>query len=120
MGETPADDPTLAEVVSLFDDEHVRTILAATSAEPQSVEELAERCGLSASNVYRRVGELAEADLLAERTRPRADGHHESVYVATVDAFELEFADGEVSWSVERSGTDVADELTRLWGQFDR
>lgn len=120
MSDGNSAEPTLAEVVSLLDDDHVRTILAATSAEPRSVEELAERCELSPSNVYRRVGELAEADLVAERTRPRSDGHHESVYVATLDAFELEFADGEVSWSLERSRTDVADELTRLWGQFER
>ncbi|MFB6255626.1 MAG: helix-turn-helix domain-containing protein [Haloplanus sp.] len=113
-----ADDPDLATLVDLLDDEHVRTILAATSAAPLSAAELSDRCGVSTSAVYRRVDRLVDADLLNERTRPRSDGHHEAVYLATLERFELRVADGELDWTVERTETDVADELTRLWGQF--
>jgi predicted transcriptional regulator len=113
-----ADDPDLSTLVSLLDDEHVRTILAETSADPLSAAELAERCGVSDSAIYRRVDRLEAADLLDERTRPRSDGHHESVYVATLETFELTIRDGELSWTIERTETDVADELTRLWGKF--
>lgn len=113
-----ADDPDLSTLVGLFDDEHVRTILAATSAEPLSAAELSERCGVSTSAVYRRVDRLVDAALLDERTRPRSDGHHDTVYVAAIERFELVVDDGEVDWTVDRTETDVADELTRLWGEF--
>lgn len=113
-----ADDPDLATLVGLLDDEHVRTILAATSAEPLSAAALSDRCGVSTSAVYRRVDRLVDADLLDERTRPRSDGHHDTVYVATLERFELVVADGTVDWTVDRANRDVADELTRLWGKF--
>jgi predicted transcriptional regulator len=111
-------DADLAEVVDLLDDEHVRAILAATSEKPLSARELAERRDLSTSSIYRRVERLADADLVDERTRPRRDGHHETVYVATVERVELAFRDGTVRWTVDRRSADVADELSRLWGRF--
>lgn len=117
---TVTDDPGLAEVVSLLDDDHVRTILAATSAGPRSAAELGERCGVSESTIYRRVDRLTDAGLVAERTRPRPDGHHETVYVATLARFEVTVEDGSVEWTVERERerTDVADELARMWGEL--
>ena len=110
--------PDLATVVDLIDDEHVRSILAATSAEPLSATELSERCDVSPSSIYRRVEQLAEADLLDDRTRLRADGHHETVYVAALDRFEVRVSDGDLEWMVERRHRDVADELTRMWGEL--
>lgn len=111
-------DPNLADVVALLDDEHVRSILVATSAEPLSAKELGERCDLSVSSIYRRVDELRDLDLLEERTRPRRDGHHETVYASALGRFELTIRDGDLDWTVERAGGDVADELSRLWGNF--
>jgi len=114
----PAGDADLSTVTDLLDDEHARTILAATSAEPLSARELSDRCGLSPSAVYRRVERLREASLLDDATRPRPDGHHETVYVAGFETFELTVRDGDLTWSVEPPESDVADELTRLWGKF--
>jgi len=111
-------DPDLATLVDLLDDEHVRTILAATSAEPLSASALSERCGVSTSAVYRRLDRLVDAGLLDERTRPRSDGHHDTVYVAVLERFELVVDDGDIDWTVDRTDRDVADELTRLWGKF--
>jgi predicted transcriptional regulator len=111
-------DVDLATLVDLLDDEHVRTILAETSADPLSAAELSDRCGVSVSAVYRRVDRLTDADLLEERTRPRSDGHHDTVYVAALARFELVVGDGDLSFTVERTETDVADELARLWGKF--
>ena len=114
------DDPRLAEVVALLDDEHVRTILAATSESPRSAADLGERCGISESTIYRRVDRLTDAGLVEARTRPRRDGHHETVYVATLARFEMRVADGAIEWTVdrERGQTDVADELARMWGEL--
>ncbi|WP_152043004.1 ArsR/SmtB family transcription factor [Salinigranum salinum] len=119
MSDAPvAEEPDLATVVDLLEDEHVRTMLVATSAEPLSAAELAERCGVSDSAIYRRTDRLVAADLLRERTRPRSDGHHDTVYVAAIERFELSIRDGDLTWTVDRAETDVADELTRLWGKF--
>lgn len=118
MGDT-SDEQDLGRVVELLGDEHVRTILTATSAEPRSAGELSERCGISPSNVYRRLGELQEEGLLSEQTRPRADGNHESVYTARLGAFELRFEDGEMTWSLTPDEEDVADGLTRMWQNFE-
>lgn len=112
---TVAGETDLAEIIDLLDDEHVRSILTATSAEPLSAQELSERCDVSVSSIYRRVNRLDDANLVRERTRPRPDGHHETVYVSTLDRFELRLTDGELEWELERDGTDVADELTRMW-----
>lgn len=111
-------DVDLATVVDLLDDEHVRSILAATSDAPRSAGELSERCGVSTSSIYRRLDRLTDADLVGERTRPRADGHHETVYVSRLDRFELTVRDGDVEWEIDRRSDDVADQLTRMWGQF--
>jgi hypothetical protein len=40
------------------------------------------------------------------------------VYVAAIERFELSIRDGDLTWTVDRAETDVADELTRLWGKF--
>jgi predicted transcriptional regulator len=111
-------DPALETVVGLLDDDHVRTILTATSTEALSASELSERCDVSESTIYRRVERLRDATLLVEQTRPRADGHHETVYVANLDSFEVTLRDGELSVSVRRRGDDLADQLTQLWGNF--
>ncbi len=118
MGDTSPDEQDLSRVIELLDDEHVRTILTATSAEPCSAGELAERCGISASNIYRRLNELQDVNLLSEQTRPRADGNHESVYTAELSALELRFEDGDMMWSLTRDTDDVADGLTRMWRNF--
>lgn len=113
-----SDDATLEAVVALLDDDHVRTILTATNVEPMSAKELSEHCDVSQATVYRRVERLTDAGLLAERTRPRADGHHDTVYVATLDELSIQLRDGELEFDVERRGDDVADRLTRLWEDF--
>ena len=111
-------DVELETVVSLLDDEHVRSILTATSETPLSANELSEYCGISTSSIYRRLDRLTAADLVGERTRPRSDGHHETVYVSRLDRFELTIHDGELTWDIDRGSDDVADQLTRLWGKF--
>ncbi len=115
---TVTDQPDLADVVDLLDDELARSILVATSAEPLSANELSDRCEVSASTVYRRIDRLTAADLVREQTRPRRDGHHETVYVSALDRFELTVRDGDLDWTLERRGADPADELSRMWGEL--
>ncbi|MDS0259987.1 helix-turn-helix domain-containing protein [Haloarcula sp. S1CR25-12] len=111
-------DPTLEAVVALLDDDHARAILTATSDGALSAKELSERCDISQATVYRRVERLTDAGLLVERTRPRADGHHDTVYAATLDELTIRLRDGELQFELDRVGDDVADRLTRLWEEF--
>lgn len=119
MTDADSDATTLSELLSVLDDEHSRTILAATSDSPLSATELSDRCELSPSSIYRRVDRLEQADLLHEQTRLRRVGHHETVYRASLARFELSVRDGSIDWDVEREDDDDAtDQLTRLWGRL--
>lgn len=113
-----SDGVPLTTVVALLDDEHVRTILTATDGEALSAKELSERCDVSVTTVYRRLERLQEAGLVAERTRPRSDGHHDAVYVATLDELAVRLRDGRLECEIDRRGDDVADSLTRMWEGF--
>ncbi|WP_317988550.1 winged helix-turn-helix domain-containing protein [Haloprofundus salilacus] len=108
----------LSEILDLFDDDLCRSILIVTSEKPLSANELSEQCDVSPSTIYRRVERLKAASLLQEQTRPRRDGHHETVYVTQFDRFELTIQEGDVDWKVDRQERDVADALTRMWGRF--
>ena len=110
-----SDDPALETVAELLDDAYAREILTATSIEPMTATRLSERCDASLSTVYRRTERLVDAGLIDERTRPRADGHHDTVYYATLDSVEVRLRDGELHVEIERERGDVADGLTALW-----
>ncbi|WP_049927156.1 winged helix-turn-helix domain-containing protein [Halopiger goleimassiliensis] len=112
------EDLDLTDITALLDDDYVLSIIVATSVEPLSAKELGERCDLSVTSIYRRVDRLRRFDLLKERTRPRCDGHHETVYVSALDRFELTIDEGELDWTVDRTSDDVADELSQMWGDL--
>lgn len=113
-----SEDPDLATVVGLLDDEHARAILAATSVEPLSASELASECDASLQTVYRRLERLTAAGLVDDRTRVREDGHHDAVYAATLDRLSIALRDGSFEYELERTRGDAADELTDLWRSF--
>lgn len=113
---TETDD--LSTVADLLADEHAQRILAATSVEPKSKRELADACDASLPTVGRRVDDLAAVALLREATRARSDGHHDAVYVATLDRVEVRLRDGDLDLEVTRMERDMTDELQRLWRQF--
>ncbi len=117
-------EPDLATVAGLLDDEYARAVLAATSTQPKSATEIAEECDVSVSTVYRRAQRLQEAGLVTDRDRIRSDGHHDTVYVATLAELSVRLDDGEFDVDVECRRTadedreDPADRLTRLWEEL--
>lgn len=113
-----SEDPDLETVVGLLDDEYARDILTATSRQPMTANELSDRCDVSLPTVYRRVERLEAAGLLAEQTRPRPDGHHDTLYAATLDRLTVRLRDGNLELDLERQGEDVADRLTRMWEEL--
>lgn len=112
------DERRLDSLLALLEDDHARAILTATSVEPMSAAELSDHCDVSQTTVYRRVERLVDAGLVAERTRPRADGHHDTVYVARLDELSVRLRGGTLEFDVTRRSDDVADRLTRLWEGF--
>jgi len=116
-GKDTVTDNSFPDAVSLLEDEHARAILVAADGEPLSAAELAEQVNASPQTVYRRAEALTEADLLAEATRPRSDGHHETVYVTAFRQLRVRLRDGKFEASVE-TGDDAADRLTDLWRRF--
>jgi len=108
------DDPDVATVAGLLEDETARTILTTTSQEPMSARSLESRCDASGPTIYRRLERLREADLIVEQTRPDPDGgHHRTVYAPNLDRVVVELGDGELSVRVDRP-EPMADRFTRL------
>jgi len=114
-GRFVTDDPDAETVAAFVADDVARTILAATSEEPLSAAQLEDRCDASLATVTRRLDELVEADLLSETTRPRADGHHDTVSAPTLVFLGIALDDGELRTAVDRRERDVADRLTDMW-----
>lgn len=117
-GQTVSEGTELSTLVGLLDDDHARRILKATSVDPMSQTELAEECDTSLPTVSRRIDRLEAAGLVREETRLRSDGHHDTVYVAQLDRFEVRLDDGEFEYDLQRVDRDMSDELERLWSKF--
>lgn len=83
-----------------------------------SATELTAHCDASLATVTRRLDALVRAELVGERTRPRADGHHDTVYAARLERVEVRLVDGDFEFDIARCERDMADELARLWGRF--
>jgi len=73
---------------------------------------------VSLPTITRRIEELQEAGLLDEQTRPRPDGHHDTVYMAQLDTVEITLTDGKYEFTLRRERRDPADELQKLWEKF--
>lgn len=76
-------------------DDCVQTILKGTTEEPMSAAELTEICAASRATVYCRLDGLPDRGLLVEQTVPNTDGHHRTVYAATLDHVIIDITDGE-------------------------
>ncbi|MFC7078486.1 ArsR/SmtB family transcription factor [Haloarcula halophila] len=119
-----SEDPALEDVLELLSDQYARDILAATSEQPMSAQQLAQQCDMSEPTVYRRVEWLQEHGLLAERTEIQTGGNDYSVYRATLSEFTLTLEDGAFEPRIERRSTpafpgqdedDTADRFTKMW-----
>lgn len=112
-----SEDTNEAAIFRLLDDQYARCILTETSDEPMSAKELGDACDASLSTVYRRADELQQHGLLTEQTKADADGHHFSLYQATVENITVEFDAGAVSVSVSKR-SDPADQFAQIWDEI--
>jgi len=107
------------ELLSLLDDENVRTILVETREESRSVAALSDRCGADDSTVYRLVDRLEDRDLLVDHQELDPDGHHYKTYSARVERVEVEFTNSGVEIAVDRR-EPPSDRFTRLYEEFTK
>jgi biotin operon repressor len=114
---TVSEDTDDAAIFRLLDDQYARCILTETSDEPMSAKELGDACDASLSTVYRRADELQQHGLVTEQTKADADGHHFSLYQATVENITVEFDAGTVSVSVSKR-SDPADQFAQIWDEI--
>lgn len=94
--------------------EHVLRILALASERSMSAEELAERCDVSLTTVYRDVGALVRYDLLAEETAVDRESGRYTTYRTVVNRVCLHVGDGDIAVSV-RKGRDIVDRFAEFW-----
>jgi DNA-binding transcriptional ArsR family regulator len=102
------------EIFELLGDAYVRSILAMTYDRPMSAKELSEACEMSLPTVYRRVEDLTAHDLLVERTRIVADGHHYTTYEANLDGLDVDLTADGFALEVTRREAP-SDRFTRVW-----
>jgi predicted transcriptional regulator len=98
-----------ADLLGLLDAEYTRAILKALRAESKSARALAEECGASRPTVYRRLNSLQEAGLVESAMTYDADGHHRTIFEATVETLAVELTADGFSISVttaEKAPTD--------------
>lgn len=108
----PADRQAVFEALA---DPDCRDILA-TLDEPMAAQAVADACDLSQTSAYRKLERLAEADLLAEGTGVRADGHHVTTYERDCSGIVVAVED-EQPFDVEvlRERESPDERLARLW-----
>jgi predicted transcriptional regulator len=109
-------DGDLETLAGFIEDDTARTILAETSSQPMTVNELADHVDASRPTIYRRIDQLEEYDLLTASIRPTGS-HQEKVYRATFDRLILSLEDGTYSYQIERTER-MADRLTRFIEQL--
>jgi len=107
----------LETLAGFFEDETARSILAETSSQPMTVNDLADRLDASKPTIYRRIERLEEYNLLTASIRPTEDRTQEKVFRATFDQLVINLEDGTYSYKLERTER-MADRLTRFIEQL--
>ncbi|MFB6298227.1 MAG: ArsR/SmtB family transcription factor [Salinirussus sp.] len=79
-----------ADPLTLLDDEYARAILRAVRSEPKPAREILSEVDASRSTVYRRLDQLEAAGLLRTDLAYDPDGHHRTVFEASLGTVSVE------------------------------
>lgn len=102
------------EVLNLVGQRDTRRLLAYARLKPMSARELADRCGISISTVYRRANALSERDLLVEQTQPDGDGNHYRTFKTSVERISMIVEEGAFGVNI-RYRRDLTDRFEAFW-----
>ncbi|AFK18194.1 ArsR family transcriptional regulator [Haloferax mediterranei ATCC 33500] len=92
------DQAAIDTLFDVLDDADSRCILDATDGVALSASEIAETCDLPLSTTYRKLDQLADADLLSKGLRISRSGKHTAEYERAID---------DITVSVTSSGLEV-------------
>lgn len=107
------------DVVHLLSDQYNQQILQHTRQDPQSVSALSALCDADPSTIYRRIDDLEEHGLIAGHAQLDPDGHHHTVYSATVREVHIRLSEEGFEVDVDREIEEsAADRFTRLYEGF--
>ncbi|MFB6102611.1 MAG: ArsR/SmtB family transcription factor [Haloplanus sp.] len=93
------------EVLALLEDDYSRTILEAINTDARPACDLVDACDASRATVYRRLNRLEDAGLVTSRLTYDADGHHRTVFEATLDAVTVDLGDDGLALTVSTGDT---------------
>lgn len=110
---TITDECELTAMLSALEDADCRAIMAATSEQSLSANELSETCELPLSTTYRKLDTLTEVGLLEENIRISSTGKHASEYTLAVDDLQLS-VDGQSGVELHVSHDEQADSGSSL------
>lgn len=97
---TDTANPTPDELLALLHDEYSMAILEEIRTEPKSARALTDICEASRPTIYRRLNRLEDAGLVESGMAYDADGHHRTVFEATVETVTVEVTDDGLSATV--------------------
>lgn len=86
-------------VFGALEDADCREILAATSDESLTANEVSEQCDLALSTAYRKLELLTDAGLLDEQLRLARSGKHTSEYARSIDDIHVSI-EGDISLAI--------------------
>jgi DNA-binding HxlR family transcriptional regulator len=94
------------EVLSLLDAAYTLSILESIRAEPKPARAIASECDASRPTVYRRLNALEAAGLVETDMAYDGDGHHRTVFAATLESLSVAVEPDGVTVAVATDGAD--------------
>lgn len=82
-------------LLTILQDDDCRQLLAATATKSLTATELARKCDIPSSTVYRKIEQLLNQDLLEESMRIVTDGYHTKEYSLAIKEIKISIVDRE-------------------------
>jgi len=102
----------------LLDAEYTQAVLEAVGEEAKSAGEVAELCDASRPTVYRRLNSLQEVGLVDTEMEYDADGHHRTVFEATLELVSVDVTGDSLSMTVTRHDPEPGTRAERRRSQY--
>lgn len=106
-------------VFDVLASEDARKILALTSVEGLSAQELADYLDASEPTIYRRLDVLQEYDFVRADQQIDEQGNHYKTYSTSLERIEMEIEGGQFHIDIELE-RDLVDQFEQFWNDFER
>lgn len=113
------DDRTIEEILDTIGDPRARTILAAISREPRSVDALADDLEIARSTIYNRLHELEDYNLVTGENRISNDGNHYQVFTCNFESTVISLEGDEYDVRIFRK-ENLPSRFSDLWDDLGR